>query len=161
MTNLAIAGSRRLPRGQAPRLLIRCLATLSDDSTVFLRSPVSSPPGTFEQDVANLCAILGLRHEWVIPDITDTTRGRASVYLRDITLVDKVDLVLLFFTPSEAHDGYSGTAHLLEKALDAARPVYAYTVADDGAVERVGEYDPDDAFSGVVPAPSGSAQQET
>jgi len=148
---VAIAGSRRLPRGQAPRLLIRFLDNLEEGDRVIVRTPKHGPPGPFEHDVMALCEILDITVETMSPAPTITTPGRASVYFRDIEMVEHADLVLLFFTPEEAVEGYSGTAHLMDKALDADRPVYAYTVGADGLVCRVGEHDPDDLFAGRVP----------
>ena len=154
--NICIAGSRRLPKGQAPRLLIRTLVEVAGDSTVWLRSPMTGIPGTFEQDVANLCAILGITIHWSVPEPTAETPGRASVYLRDIDIIEKVDVVLLFVTPDEAVEGFSGTMHMLEKSLDAGRPTYVYSVGEDGKVERVGEWDEHNVWSSLVPNPSPS-----
>jgi hypothetical protein len=148
---VCIAGSRRLPKGQGPRLLVRTLAALPDDAIVLLRCPMNGVPEHFENSVAGLAHVLGLEVKFYMPAPTDTARGRASVYVRDIDMVEAADVVLLFFTPLEAHDGYSGTAHLMEKSLDADRPMYAYTVADDGAVERIGEYDPESLFIDIMP----------
>ena len=148
---VCIAGSRRLPKGQGPRLLVRTLAALPDDAIILLRSPMTGEPGHFEASVQALAHVLGLEVKWYAPEPTDTARGRASVYVRDITMIEAADLILLFFTPLESHDGYSGTAHLMEKSLDADRPMYAYTVADDGTVERVGEYDPNNLFHDITP----------
>jgi hypothetical protein len=148
---VVIAGSRVLPRGQAPRLLILFLASLDNDDVVLIRTPKTGEPGPFERDVLALCRLLQIPVETFTPEPTPETPGRSSVYYRDIELVEAADLVLLFFTPDEAVEGYSGTAHLMDKAIDANRPVYAYTVADDGKVDRVGEHDPDDLFAGKVP----------
>ena len=149
---VTIAGSRRLPAGQAPRLLVRFLAALPDDAVILLRKGLYSEPGRFESDVESLCSILRLGWEWCVPAPTDTTPGRSSVYFRDIEMVDRSDLVLLFLTPEDAEEGHSGTSHVFEKALDADRPVYAYSVGEDGKVERVGEYDPDHLFHELVPS---------
>lgn len=149
---VVIAGSRRLPAGQAPRLLIRFLASLPDDAVILLRKGAFTEPGRFEIDVESLCSILRLDWEWCMPHPTQETPGRASVYFRDIDMVERADLVLLFFVPEEATDGYSGTAHLLDKALAANRPVYAYSVDLKGTVERVGEYDPDHLYADMVPS---------
>lgn len=150
---VVIAGSRRLPRGQAPRLLITFLASLADEDIVLVRTRMSGETGPFERDVMSLCGILEIPVHGYSPEPTPATPGRASVYLRDIEMISKADLILLFFTPDEAVEGYSGTAHLMEKALDADRPVYAYAVADDGTVSRVGEYDPENIFINRVPVP--------
>lgn len=149
---VVIAGSRALPRGQAPRLLARFLAKFDDGDTVLIRTPKMGEPGPFERDVIKLCELFQVEVETFTPEPTPQTPGRGSVFLRDIEMVDKADLVLLFFTPTEAVEGYSGTAHMMEKALDAARPVYAYTVSEAGEVHRLGEYDPDDLFSHKVPS---------
>lgn len=149
---VAIAGSRRLPAGQAPRLLIRFLAALPVDTVILLRKGAYTEPGRFERDVENLCSVLRMDWQWCIPDPSGTTVGRAAVYYRDIDMISRSDLVLLFFAPDEAHDGYSGTAHLMDKALDQDRPVYAYTVADDGKVTRVGEYDPQHLYLDIAPS---------
>lgn len=148
---VAIAGSRRLPAGQAPRLLIRFLAALPADARILLRKGRFIDPNRFEQDVANLCAILHLEWDWFVPEITEESFGRAAVYHRDMNMVEAADLVLLFFSPEEAVSGYSGTAHLMDKSLDADRPVYAYTVADDGKVARIGEYDPEHLYADLAP----------
>jgi hypothetical protein len=149
---VAIAGSRRLPRGHAPRLLIRFLAALPEDAVILLRRPMGSGGGRFEADVANLCGVLHLDVEWFQPEPTDTTPGRSSVYVRDITMVEKADLVILFIHPDEVAGGYSGTMHLLDKALAANRPVYAYSVDDNGTIARVGDYDPGHLYADIAPS---------
>jgi hypothetical protein len=146
-----IAGSRRLPPGQAPRLLVRFLAALPADAVILLRKGAYTQPGRFESDVENLCSILHMDWEWCVPVPTGTTVGRAAVYYRDIEMVARADLVLLFMDPEDAEIGHSGTSHVFDKALDADRPVYAYTVADDGMVARVGEYDPEHLYSDIAP----------
>ena len=148
---VVIAGSRALPRGNAPRLLAAFFAKLDDGDSVLIRTPVTGEPGPFERDVLALGRLFDIPVETFTPEPTPVTPGRASVYVRDIEMIEKADLVLLFFTPDEAVEGYSGTAHLMDKALDADRPVYAYTVGGDGLVDRVGEHDPGDLFGGKVP----------
>jgi hypothetical protein len=149
---VAIAGSRRLPKGHAPRLLIRFLAALPEDAVVLLRSGIRET-GRFEQDVETLCSLLSLGWLWFLPQPTPSTPGRASVYVRDIELVERADLVILFFAKGEEAEGYSGTAHLLDKALAANRPVYAYSVDEDGTIDRVGEHDPDHLYADIAPVP--------
>lgn len=148
---VVIAGSRRLGRGQAPRLLVMFLDSLFDVDLVLLRSPMTDPPGPFEQDVAYLCDMFGLKYEWIRPEPTADTPGRTSVYVRDMVMAEKADLMLLFFMADEAVEGYSGTSHLLYKALAADRPVYAYALDEQGKVTRVGEYDPENLYADRVP----------
>lgn len=150
---VVIAGSRALPGGQAPRLLIRFLAALSDDDRVMLRRGANTPMAHFESDVVNLCDLLHLTWDYWAPKPTEKNPGRVSVFIRDIEMIDKADLVLLFITPQEAEEGYSGTMHLMEKALDMDRPVYAYSVAEDGKVKLVGDYDPHHLYADLVPHP--------
>ena len=149
---VVIAGSRQLPRGQAPRLLVRFLANLPADALILLRKGVHTRPGTFEQDVATLCDILALDYQWCLPYPTDTVPGRASVFLRDIDMISACDLALLFLAETASVVADGGTRHLLDKAIDQNRPVYAYTVAEDGVVERHGEHDPDHLYAEIVPA---------
>ena len=151
---VAIAGSRRLPKGHAPRLLIRFLAALPEDAVVMLRRPASidAMPGMFEMDVSVLASVLQLDVEWVKPEPTDVTRGRSSVYVRDIDMVESADLVILFFAADEVAEGYGGTQHLLDKALAANRPVYAYSVDEFGTIDRVGDYDPDHMYADIAPS---------
>lgn len=151
---VVIAGSRKLPEGKAPFLLIRFLGALPDDAVVLLRNPyrAGNMPGPFEKDVAALCDALNILVEWRSPEPTILNPGRVSVYIRDIEMVASADLVLLFFTMEDALYGYSGTAHLMDKALDQNVPMYAYRVEDSGQVFRIGEHDPENAFGKMVPA---------
>ena len=119
-----------------------------------LRRPASidAMPGMFEMDVSVLASVLQLDVEWVKPEPTDVTRGRSSVYVRDIDMVESADLVILFFAADEVAEGYGGTQHLLDKALAANRPVYAYSVDEYGTIERVGDYDPDELYVSLAPS---------
>jgi len=149
---VAIAGSRRLPKGHAPRLLIRFLAALPEDAVVLLRTGRYTSPGRFEEDVAVLCGVLHMDHEWCEPAPSEVTTGRSSVYARDIDMVERSDLVVLFFAADEVAEGYGGTQHLLDKALAANRPVYAYSVDEFGSIDRVGDYDPDHLYADIAPS---------
>jgi len=148
---IVIAGSRGLPRGQAPRLLARFLASIPEDSAILLRRAKGGSRGIFENDAYMLARLLDLSPEWREPVPTPEHPGRVSVYIRDLKMIEEADLVLLFLTPGAARDGYSGTMHLLEKALDANRPMYTWVVDESGKVSRWGEYDPDEAFADLVP----------
>ena len=150
---VVIAGSHRLPKGQAPRLLIRVLATLPEDATILMRRSMrDGVRGPFEVDVDDLCTILHMNVEWFEPAPTDRHPGRASVFLRDIEMVRKADLVILFVTPDEVENGYAGTMHLMDKAMDENRPVYAYSVDHEGKISRVGEYDPEHLYLDIAPS---------
>jgi hypothetical protein len=151
--NVTIGASRSLGRGQAPRLLVRFLAALPQDAVILLRRPIDAPPGGFEQDTAALGRVLELDVRWFTPYPSEKYPGRSSVYVRDMDMVEEADLVLLFFTSGEEIGGYGGTSHLLDRALAAGRPVYAYGVERNGNVYRVGEYDPEHTYADITPAP--------
>lgn len=144
-----VAGSRQLPKGLAPRLLIRFLSRLDEKAIVLLRRGISTRPGPFEQDVAHICEIIHQPYEWRIPQPDEHVKGRATVFVRDIDMVSESDLVLAFFTAEEAMDD-GGTTHLVEKAVDAGVPVYAFAFEPHGRVDRVGEYDPDDQWRSLI-----------
>ena len=137
---IAIAGSRKLMTGAATFVATVVLA-LGEGDVVLLRAPKEGKPGFFEQDVAQMCELNGIAYKWCQPQPTEDTPGRASVFVRDIDMIGQVDEAILFFTPEDAAYGYSGTMHLLEKALDAGIRVSAFSVNHRNVVERVGEYD--------------------
>jgi hypothetical protein len=140
---VAIGGSRKLPDGTAKRVLADFIENIGKDVLIMVRSPMSRPPGAFEDQTAVMAITKGLKVEYRRPKPTDAHPGRASVYLRDYDMVQDADLVVLFFTPDDAVSGYSGTAHLLDKALDAGVPVTAWMVYEDGSVVRIGEVEPE------------------
>ena len=148
--NIAIGGSRSLPPGQAPRLLVRFLAALPADTVVLLRRGAKTASGRFELDTARLCAILGVGVEFCQPELPG---GRKATFFRDIEMVSRSDLVIVFLQPDEVMSETSGTSHLIEKALDQHVPAYAYEVAADGAVRRVGEWDEKETWAELVPVP--------
>lgn len=151
MSAVAVAGSRRLPPGLAPRLLIRFLLGLEPDTTVNLRTGMAST-GRFEKDTAKLADLLGLPVKWWPPNPTPEERGRVATFVRDMDMIAKSDLLLAFLTPRDLDlADVSGTWHLVEKAQDVACPVYCYEVSDEG-VALVGATDPEDVWRERVPA---------
>lgn len=148
-----VAGSRRLPAGSAPRLLVRFLAALPATAIILLRKGAFTEPNRFETDVENLCSLLRLDWEWVVPKPTPETPGRASIYFRDFDAAERADLVLAFLTPEDMEQGVtSGTGHVVEAALSTDTPCYAYLVKTDGKIDRIGDYDPDNLFVELVPS---------
>lgn len=163
--NIVIAGSRALPTGQAPRLLISFLASLPPDTTILLRRGVYTGPNLFEAQVEWLVDLLGLKLEWRQPVpvhrkvvagnrvlAEDDVLGREAVWDRDVAMCVDADLVLCFFPVRQVGDMTSGTVALVEKAVAQDTPVYAYALAGSG-VQRVGEHDPDNAWADRVPSP--------
>ena len=133
-------------------MLISFMAALPEDAVIFLRRGLRTDPGMFERDVETLAGLLRLEVEWHQPEPTDVTPGRSSVYARDISMVEQSDLVIAFLTLDDVEGGYSGSSHVIDKALAANRPVYAYSVDEFGTIERVGDYDPDELYASLAPS---------
>lgn len=140
---IVLAGSRKIEPTLLRSRLVEFLGSVHGDAVeVHLRRGVWTAPGKFEQTVARIAHDLGgITIVWHQPVLSDDHTGRASVYLRDIEMVEGADIVLLFFEPTEAVDGYSGTAHLMDKALMAGVTVEAFSVDEDGNVVWIGGYD--------------------
>lgn len=151
---VTIGGSRALPPGQAPRLLIRFLASMPADAKVLLRRGVKTSPGSFENQVADLCVLMAIDHEWRQPE----GAGREATFARDVGMVEESDLVLCFYRDDQIGDEESGTVNLVNKAMLVQTAVYAYSLYADlenggWAVERVGEHDPSNEWAELVPTP--------
>lgn len=146
---IVLAGSRRIDASLLRTRLNRFLKATPEKTEIHIRRGKWTPMGEFETLVSDLVLDMAIRDRKEIstvihtPEPTDERPGRASVYLRDIEMVEGADLVLLFFDPGEAVEGYSGTAHMLDKALDAGVPVEAYAVREDGSVQWIGGYEGD------------------
>ena len=149
---IVIAGSRRLPPGQGPRMVFNFLESLPAEALVLLRRGVQTDPGRFEQDVAALAEIIGVRYEWRTPYITRYSVGRRAVWTRDMEMLYEADLALCFYDVGQIGDEESGTVALVDKAMEVHVPVYAYALDEQGRVIRVGEYDEEDQWASLVPA---------
>lgn len=109
-----------------------------------MRRGRTTAPGRFEREIARVCALMGYDVKWFVPE----PGGRDQNYYRDIEMVAEADVCIAVFTEDEPMEG--GTAHVVEKAQDARVPVYAYQW-NGQMYQRVGEFDPDDIWSKVVP----------
>lgn len=142
-----LAGSRKIDPELLRQRIDALLAGAEEPVEIHLRKGLWTPPNPFERMVADIVEAkrqVG-RLIWVVyhtPDPDEHHPGRASVYLRDIEMIEGSDLVLLFFDEYEAVHGYSGTAHLLDKALEAGVRVEAMTVDKEGRTHWLGGYDP-------------------
>jgi hypothetical protein len=168
MTVVAIAGSRDLPPGQAPRLLVRFLAALPADTVILLRRGLFTPPNLFEAQVEGVCDLIGLRVEWCQPgpiparrnEPGETVLGRRAVWARDVDMIERAELVLTFVDSERVDDTESGTVNFTEKAIEHDKVVYAYALFTtfDGEthptieIQRVGENDPEGRWAELVPA---------
>jgi hypothetical protein len=151
---IAIAGSRKLDRGLAPRLLVRFLAGIPPASTIVLRRGIYTAPNGFELQVAEICGLMGLVYVWMSPEITGTKAGREAVFARDLRMIDEADLILCFYTEEQAENDESGTQALAMKAMEHDRIVYAYAIDyEPVTVRRIGENDPDNEWGELVPTP--------
>jgi len=66
------------------------------------------------------------------------SEGGADNFLRDIELVRDADEIIAFFDPATLHDMNTGTGHVVECALNAKKPVRAFTSVN-GSLVYVGE----------------------
>lgn len=160
---IVIAGSRALPPGQAARVLVRFLAALPSDATILLRRGLFTQPNLFEAQVEQVVDLIGLKLEWcqpvsgILDKELEPMKGRRLVWARDTAMVDRADLVLTFVLVDQIGDEDSGTVALAEKAMAAGTPVYSYAMLTYGPddpiiLERIGEHDPKDEWSRLVPA---------
>jgi hypothetical protein len=106
---------------------------------------MKTEPGLFERAMAAFCKAQGVDYEWVMPD---PYGGREATFLRDVEMTRRASLVLAFFS-SEVMTG--GTEHIVEKAMDARTPVYAFGLTPEGKFRRIGEHDPDDEWGSRIP----------
>lgn len=137
--NVGMAASGDFPVAAAARGILRVLVGLPPNTKILLRRGLHSEPGVFETLVAQLCDSLGIEYAWRRPE----PGGRGATFRRDVSLIGAADGVIVFFHPDRIMEG--GTGHLVEKAIDANVPVWAFTY-NEGIIDRVGE----------VEAPEGS-----
>lgn len=140
---VVVAGSRALPAG-ASSFAFPLLDALTKDDWVLLRKPKYANANHFENIIAAYCRYRDVPIKWFEPNPTEETPGRASIYVRDIDMIEEADRVLLFLTRDAAIAGNSGTYHLLEKALDAEVTIDAFSVGYDGmrlTAERLGSFE--------------------
>lgn len=112
------------------------LATLPPSSTILLRRARKSVANEFEQFVSVLAKTLGHSVEWCVPD----TGGRAATFSRDVQMAARADIVLAFFDTDHIMEG--GTGHLVEKASEAERVCYAYSIDEEGNIGYIGSHMP-------------------
>lgn len=131
---ICLAGSRDLPLLKMPRLVV---AQLVRARKILLRHPrtAGALPGLFEATVAKMATALDIEVGWFLPE----PGGREQVFLRDLAMVGKSDLVVAFFS-SAVMDG--GTAHVVEAAMARDVTVEAYHVDPDGMTHWIGGFDP-------------------
>jgi hypothetical protein len=136
---LALAGNHDISPIRVASAIYARIRALPSGSIILLRRPrnPSIPAGTFELIAARIAQDRGLEVEWFEPE----PGGREQVYRRDFELVGAADRVEAFFSSNEMN---GGTGHVVEAALSKGIPVFAWCVAERGALERIGEWEYDE-----------------
>lgn len=132
LLRIAFAGSRDLPLPRIPRHVVEQLVRARK---VLLRRGRNTQPGAFEVMVARMAETLGIEVEWCAPQ----EGGRSQVFLRDLEMVGKADLVVCFFPTSEMT---GGTAHVIEAAMTKGATCEAYWIDEKGRSSWIGGYEP-------------------
>ena len=133
---VVVVGSRAVELSEVAGHVLKTLVSLPEDAVVLLRRGRTTPAGDFEVFTQALCLQLGINFEWCQPD----EGGREAVYLRDIDMVQKADAVVAYFDADSVMSG--GTGHVVEKALDADKPTYAFAAMGQKGVDWVGGHEP-------------------
>lgn len=132
---VAVVGSHDLDPALIASHLLKQLVSLPTPSIVMLRRGRKTKPGPIEMLTESLCRQLEIAVEWREPQ----AGARAGVYNRDVSMVGACDAVWAYFDPEHVMEG--GTGHVVEKALDQDRPVYAWAPID-GSMTDVGSHEP-------------------
>ena len=130
-----IVGTRSLELdGDVVQIVLDELGNLGSRgfTEILIRKPLRRSRRPFEALTASLAEVMG----FTVTDYVPEPGGRALVFLRDVEMVRDSDEVVAFFPQSyyDGEDVMSGTAHVVDKALDQAKPVRAYAVVEGQAV---------------------------
>lgn len=131
---VVFVGSHTLDVAEIATHALRQMASLPPETVILLRRGRSTQPGAFERFIVSMADSLGFNVEWKIPG-----RGKGASFIRDVEMVKEADSVIAYFSEPNLMTG--GTGHVVDKAIDSDKPVFAYAPLD-GAVERVGELEP-------------------
>lgn len=117
---VAVVGSTVFPLTAATGAeVVDALRSLGDEAAVLTRGAKG-----FEQFLVHACIVLGLRC------FQYAGHGLGN-WERDAELVQDADEVIAFVAMDSLDDPRTGTAHLLEVALAARKPVRVATACDD------------------------------
>jgi len=121
---VAVVGSSSFPL--TPDIAVEVVAILRGfgDGTVFL----TRPSGGFDAFIRAASEVLGRTC------VVYASPGGSKNWDRDVQLVRDADIVLAFFDPDSLHREDTGTAHIVEKALDQKKPTRAWSVAHNELV---------------------------
>jgi hypothetical protein len=124
MRKVVVVGSRSFPI--TPKIgaaVVELIQSYPPDTVILTRG--SSGFDTF---VMRACEIIGY------PVAVFPSTGGGDNFRRDADMVRESDEVLVFMDPHSLVDMNTGTAHVVEKALDQKKPTKAYSVGNGGLV---------------------------
>jgi hypothetical protein len=156
VTNIVIAGSRRVPPETAYTALGAFLTSLPSGTVIFMRRGISTAPGPFERAVKDMCdggkwGMYNHLVRWFVPQISEGLRGRAATFVRDHEMIEAdANLVLVFLTPDDLGNPEGGTEHVMASAFLHSIPTYGYLV-DGDRITLLGSDDEHDEWKGKVP----------
>lgn len=130
MTKVVVVGSRSFPlTPEIGAAVVELIRAYPPDTVVLTRG--SSGFDTF---VMRACEIIDY------PVAVFPSLGGGDNFRRDADMVRESDEVLVFLDPDSLHNMNTGTAHVIEKALDQKKVAKAYSVAN-GSLVYVGSSD--------------------
>jgi hypothetical protein len=122
---VAVAGSTRFPLD--PIVAVEIVDVLRSEMPPGSVMLTRGGKGDFDQFVMNVAEYIGVTVE------EHRGYGGASNWERDVAMVSACEALLAFVDPRNL-TVEGGTQHLIEKALDAHRPVKAFSVVDSRLV---------------------------
>lgn len=117
---VVVVGSRSFPLdAQVGSEIVDILRAYPKGTTILTRGSEG-----FDTFVSKACDIVG------IPVVLCPSFGGPDNFRRDAAMVADADEVLAFFDPASLDNMNTGTAHVVEKALDQRKKTMAYSVAN-------------------------------
>jgi hypothetical protein len=136
---VALVASRTLSLAEVFPWALEELRELPEGSWVHLRKAMRGSASQFSLAMAVLATELELNVRWFRPG----SGGRQATFIRDVEMVAASDEVVAYFAEGEEMGVESGTAHVVEKALDQGKTCRAYVIID-GDRRLVGSHDAED-----------------
>jgi hypothetical protein len=119
-TRIVVVGSRTFPLdAEVGGQIVDILRSYPQGTTVLTRGSAG-----FDTFISRACDLIGM------PVVVCASFGGPDNFRRDAAMVAEADEVLAFFDPASLHNTNTGTAHVVEKALDQKKPTRAYSAAN-------------------------------